>query len=174
MKELTFIFLCLLASVSNAVCRQNIIPSADPAAFIDQGDGTFLDSRTMLVWSKCPVGMHWSGIECKGEVASFRGLTEALDYVNTNLPKWRIPSAKELVSIVDYSCSMPAARPPVHFSGTSSFDFWFMTSTPQLEVTSDFTYTECTYVINFDDGYFGCYKDYGDPRDRYLLRVVKQ
>ena len=62
--------------------------------FVDNGDGTIIDKATGLIWQKADSGrgMNWQ---------------QALDYAeNLNLAghnDWRLPNAKELQSLVDYT-----------------------------------------------------------------------
>lgn len=80
--------------------------------FVDNNNGTVTDAATGLMWQKndSQQGMDWQ---------------EALDYAdNLNLDgysDWRLPSAKELQSIVDYSRSPQTSNSP-------AIDPIFMTS----------------------------------------------
>ena len=64
--------------------------------FIDNNDGTISDNATGLLWtqSNSSEGMNWS------EALSY---CETLDY--SGIDEWRLPDAKELQSIVDYTRS---------------------------------------------------------------------
>lgn len=71
--------------------------------FRDQGDGTIIDNATGLVWAKddsgkeSPKGMTWAAAlawAAKKNVDKYLGHND-----------WRLPNAKELQSIVDYSRS---------------------------------------------------------------------
>lgn len=65
--------------------------------FHDNGDGTITDRTTGLIWQKADSGkgMNWE---------------QALAYAGALKGGWRLPNAKELQSIVDYSRS-PAINP---------------------------------------------------------------
>ncbi len=98
--------------------------------FVDNGDGTVTDRATGLMWTKRDSGtaMNWeAALKC----------AEDLDLAGHD--DWRLPNAKELQSIVDYSRAPDAADPkrrgpaidPV-FEVTTP-ESWFWTSTTHLE-----------------------------------------
>ncbi len=64
--------------------------------FVDNGDGTITDQSTGLIWMKADsaVGMDWPKALRYAEDMEFAGHSD-----------WRLPNAKELQSIVDYSRS---------------------------------------------------------------------
>jgi len=71
-------------------------PNYGKNQFIDNGDGTVSDLATGLMWQKADKG---KGLDWKNALK----YAEALDLAN--LSDWRLPDAKELQSIVDYSRS---------------------------------------------------------------------
>lgn len=102
--------------------------------FVDNGDGTITDKSTGLEWMKkdSEKGMNWE---------------EALDYAGklryAKHSDWRLPTAKELQYIVDYTRSPDATRSPainrLFLTSTiknedGKIDFpYFWTSTTHLE-----------------------------------------
>ncbi len=68
--------------------------------FVDQKDGTVIDRATGLMWAKADAGapMDWP-----------HALESAASATTAGHSDWRLPNAKELQSIVDYSRS-PAAK----------------------------------------------------------------
>lgn len=71
--------------------------------FVDNGDGTVSDLATGLMWQKTD-----DGKSCNWEQALARAETlELADYTD-----WRLPNAKELQSIVDYSRSPQTTNSP--------------------------------------------------------------
>lgn len=89
-REKTFSVLCVRG---NAGYGQN--------DFIDQGDGTIVDRATGLQWSQtdsgdyAPGGLNWP------EALSWVQARNAEGYLGYR--DWRLPNAKELQSLVDYS-----------------------------------------------------------------------
>ncbi len=81
--------------------------------FVDNGDGTVTDNATGLMWQRSDNG---EGVNWKNALMYAENLTLA------NYSDWRLPNAKELQSIVDYT------RSP-SFTGTAAID-------PVFNVTS--------------------------------------
>jgi len=77
--------------------------------FVDNGDGTITDNATALTWTQNDsgdpsTGSGQGGLDWEGAL----NYCESLDYAGIN--DWRLPSAKELQSIVDYSRSPDATN----------------------------------------------------------------
>lgn len=84
------------------------------------------DSLTGLIWTKDVIGSHdWNG--AKKACADYRGAGES---------DWRLPTVKELLSIVDYSRSGPAVDTSF-FAGDLGYTW---TSTPDAESPSAFAW----------------------------------
>ena len=71
--------------------------------FVDNGDGTVSDNATGLMWQKTDNG---PGLDWQSSLAYSENL-ELADYSD-----WRLPNAKELQSIVDYSKSPQTTNSP--------------------------------------------------------------
>lgn len=83
--------------------------------FIDNGDGTISDSETGLMWQK----------EGSKEYLNFKDAEKYCKESNIADHKdWRLPTIKELISIVDYERRSPAIDPL--FQCESS---WYWSST---------------------------------------------
>lgn len=124
--------------------------------FTDNGDGTITDNATGLMWAKdgngagCNNGntRTWSQAITFAEGLTFAGHTD-----------WRLPNAKELISIVDYSRVGPAIDPV--FTNTQSNSYW-----------SGTTYADSTGVaweVYFGDGYVY----YSGKDTTYYVRAVR-
>jgi hypothetical protein len=116
------------ASTAASVPDDGAVQSGGPLRYVDNHDGTVTDLATGLTWEKkcdgCG-GLHdyglalvWSG-ESEDET-----VWDWLDALNREAAlgfaghsDWRIPSVKELVSIVDYERFNPAA--PAAFDGAA-------------------------------------------------------
>ena len=94
--------------------------------FIDNGDGTITDRATGLMWMKGDSGatMNW------GQALAY---AEGLEYAGYD--DWRLPNAKELQSIVDYTRAPDATDPQMRSAAIDPiFDLtetesWCWTST---------------------------------------------
>jgi hypothetical protein len=98
--------------------------------YTENDDGTVTDNETGLVWKQEP--------EPGGHT-----FAEALA-----LPKdgWRLPTIKELVSLVDHSRFAPAINTEF-FPGTPNVYFW--TSTPYADLSA----ISSSWVVDFYNGY---------------------
>jgi Protein of unknown function (DUF1566) len=94
------------------------------------------DLRTRLTWARCLVGQSWSGSTCTG----------APTYVNHDaalgLAKaatgWRLPSIKELSSLVDRNCGDATFDARVFPAARSAWSYW--SSTPK-SAASNYVWT---------------------------------
>ena len=86
--------------------------------FVDNGDGTITDKATGLMWMKVDSGNFKVGDKSDGTLNWQQALdwAENLDYAGYT--DWRLPNAKELQSIVDYTRSpiLPPRPPSIRFS----------------------------------------------------------
>jgi hypothetical protein len=116
--------------------------------FVDNGNGTISDNATGLVWSQADsgAGMNWSDALAYCEGSSVAGADD-----------WRLPSAKELQSIVDYSrspaTSNSAAIDPI-FSVTSITNEAGETDYP-------FYWSSTTHADSSGRGAFAAYVSFG-------------
>lgn len=114
-------------------------------AFVDNGDGTITDQATGLTWMQANNG---SGLDWENALA----YCSNLDYAS--IDDWRLPNAKELHSIVDYSrspdTSNSAAIDPIFQISTITNEagqpdypaFWSSTT----HATSDGRFSNAVYI----------------------------
>lgn len=74
-------------------------------------DGTVADPKTGLMWKRCMEGQTWSNGTCIGTPSTYtfaqaNALTGAVTFAGQS--DWRVPSIRELTTIVDYTLANPA------------------------------------------------------------------
>jgi hypothetical protein len=81
------------------------------ARFTDNGDGTITDNATGLEWIKDPIASPGGAFTSTMTWANAITSCEALIYPTGGHEDWRLPNILELLSIVDWGRSSPAANP---------------------------------------------------------------
>lgn len=124
--------LCPMAVTAAQTCHSYWPrPSTPINRFINNDDGTVTDKVTGLTWKRCSEGLSGNGCE-KGTAATFTW-EEALKTAATSSfagkNDWRVPTIKELGSIIERQCTMPAINEIV-FPATPTMSFW--SSTPYI------------------------------------------
>ena len=127
---------------------------AGRAALVDNGDGTVSDTGTGLMWQQAtaPGTYNWEQALAYCEDLSLAGHDD-----------WRLPTIKELRSIVDYTRYNPAMDTTAFLEVAAS---WYWSST-----TDDFNTFDSYYalVMDFYDGF-----DYSDLKgNSYYVRAVR-
>ena len=149
---------CLLLSMSAAqsdFCQNNLPPSNPDAVYIDHGDGTVTDTRTGLMWKQCAEGL--SDATCQtGSAQTFpwrSSLAQAEAGAFAEYSDWRLPNAKELLSLVEACRVYPAINAnffpntplsPIGFGGDSRP--WFWSSSPSYH------HSNAAWVVEFRHG----------------------
>jgi hypothetical protein len=117
-------------AVQTQTCHSYWPKASTPVSrFTNNNDGTILDNTTGLVWKRCSEGL--SGTLCESGTPTIFNWLEALktaavsNFAGKN--DWRLPSIKELATIVERQCTMPAINEIV-FPATPTMSFW--SSTP--------------------------------------------
>ena len=139
-------------------CRTEAeVPSTTPASrFQDNGDATVTDKSTGLMWAQCPEGLAGTGC-VTGSVATFTweaALVRARDSGLAGYTDWRLPTIKELSSLIEDRCYDPAINLAV-FPNTPASDFW---SASPSAVSSN-----GAWLVHFSYGYADhYYRSYGE------------
>jgi len=123
-------------------------PDYGQNAFTDNGDGTVTDTATGLTWMQADSG---SGLDWQSAL----NYCEALDLAGSSA--WRLPNAKELQSLVNYSRS-PAA------TNSAAIDPIFKVSSITNEagqVDYPFYWTSTTHADASGRGTFAAYVSFG-------------
>jgi hypothetical protein len=153
---LTAAVLMVATSPLSANCLGSIHPSTPNTQFKINADGTVLDKKTGLMWKRCkeaPIG----GMACNKILYTTWGaaLRMAADSVFAGYTDWRLPNVKELQSLVEESCAIPAinlAVFPKVYNGRNNDAVW--SSSPAKSGYG-------AWHVHFLDGSSG----YGDDHD---------
>jgi hypothetical protein len=123
--------------------------AAAQAAFTVNSDGTVTDSATGLIWDQCTYGLNGTGC-APGTAGIYYTWQDALKAaVTANAANykthndWRLPSVKELESLVKLEAAIPSIDGTA-FPNTPAAPFWSSTVyTPN---------TASAWYVNFGDG----------------------
>lgn len=118
--------------------------------FTDNGDGTVTDNVTGLMWQQATAdSMTWEAALAYCEGLPLAGYSD-----------WRLPTIRELCSIVDYGTYSPAIDTE-YFPDTMSSNYW--------SSTSNASHTDSAWLVYFNYGY----DDYDYKANTYYVRVVR-
>ena len=85
-----------------------------------------VDLEHQIEWLRCSVGQRWDGSKCSGSIVnlSLDIVPEAIKLANEQLGgKWRLPSKRELTSIVCKECPSPKINKEI-FPNTDNAPYW--------------------------------------------------
>ncbi|QUM78178.1 DUF1566 domain-containing protein [Moritella sp. 24] len=165
----------------NLNCEATLQQDYTPSDFIDNHDGTVIDLRTSLTWSKCTIGQRYelASNTCSGSGAiSYATWEEALiatgAYSINNISDWRLPNIKELGSLIDRSCAAPAINLTLFPNSISSI---YYTSTPykgDSDGTLPYSIAHLvSRVIDFSNGTEIPFSQHDSSLTTYAVRAVK-
>jgi hypothetical protein len=99
-----------------------------PSVFVNNTDGTVSDLTTGLMWEQ---KTDDGGLGDKDNMYTWQEALEWITELNAanylGYHDWRLPSVKELQTIIDYSRSLPAVN-PAYFPNTASSIYWTSTT----------------------------------------------
>ena len=115
----------LFIIVGNLVCA----PAVAAPRYLPSPEGQEItDSKTGLVWRRCAEGMTWKVNTCVGTAVflNYPGTNALAKTATATGPPWRLPTMKELSSIVVVreAAEGKAAIDPVAFPATPPARFW--------------------------------------------------
>lgn len=143
------------------------LPASTPSTRFKPGEaGIVADRQTGLSWMRCALGQDWNGADCTGTPAKYpwAGALDAVDKFNRQggyggHADWRLPTLKELESIVEHQCYDPACNLEI-FPATPITGFW---------TTSPHASHNHAMLIHFKYG-----KEYmGNKNQDWALRLVR-
>jgi hypothetical protein len=155
--------LAAAGSAIAATCPVNLGARETPtAAFTVNANGTVTHATTGLTWAQCTDGL--SGSACTTGSANLYqqwvgALAAAKDSNFAGFTDWRLPSKRELESIIDRSCFSPTANDAVF--PNVAVEHW--TS------TTDVSFPAQAWVVSFYDGTTTS----ASKGDYYAVRLVR-
>lgn len=120
----------------NQSCMYNIEQSAPLNRYrINSGGATVFDKVTGLTWSRCDLGQVWNDSlgYCEGEKLTVNWLdanAQATSYDVGGLTGWRLPNIKELATLTEDRCYLPAMNTEIFNTGTGME--YYYSSTPYV------------------------------------------
>ena len=85
-----------------------------------------IDTQHNIEWLRCSVGQRWNGSTCIGQIVnlSLETVPQAIKLAGEQLGGvWRLPTKKELKSIVCKSCPSPKINKDI-FPNTDNAPYW--------------------------------------------------
>ena len=101
------------------------------------------DTQTGLVWQRCTHGQTWNGSSCSGAANELTFAQALAKSAELKAQGWRLPSIKELFSLVTYGPGNTQLDPlvfPQTFTGQLDF---YLSSTPSITSAAN------AWVVNF-------------------------
>jgi hypothetical protein len=151
------------AGSATQTCRTlDLLQTAPVDRYTVNRDGTVTDKTTGLVWKRCSEGQ--GGADCEnGRAATYswreaNALAAASDFSGSKA--WRLPTVRELGTLLEYQCTMPAINLTV-FPATPATNFW--------TTTQYAGYVNGAWNINFNDGVH----DNSSKNYRLYVRLVR-
>ncbi len=146
-----------LAQVTDTETRlNNFLNSQDVGRFKDNNDGTVTDTKTGLIWlenANCFDRQNWNNAAAKAAELS-SGACGLSDGSYTG--QWRLPSRKELGTLVFIRAEKPPALPSNHpFKGVQFDIYWSSTSTSAnarawtVDFSSGFSYEIAKHFTSY-------------------------
>lgn len=161
-----------LPDTGQTKCYQGVYPYAEipcegtgqdgeyninPLSYTDNGNGTVTDNNTGLMWQEQDNGNTYNWYKASGTYdATYNPSSESVCGSLTlgGFSDWRLPTKKELITIVDYGIPYPGPTiKTTYFPNTKSSNYWSSTTYAY--------YPDYAWGVGFYNGsvYYG-YKDY--------------
>lgn len=99
----------------------------NPMSFTDNGNGTVTDNNTGLIWQQQDDGNYYNWYQASGTYDAIYNPT-AINVCGALGADWRLPTKKELMSIVDYSIPYPGPTINPVFTNTKQSYYWSSTT----------------------------------------------
>lgn len=133
------------------------LAAAAHAGWVPNADGTVTDTDTGLEWDRCTWGQTWDGNGCVGQARLMdwqQALTASVSASrarHAGQTDWRVPSVKELETLLDLERERPAID-PVLFPATLSEFYWSATNTWLSNIAPERTHVPVALGVHFEVG----------------------
>jgi len=135
--------------------------------FEENKNGTVIDKKSQLMWMKCSLGATWENNTCAGSALKYdwKNAVYSVSIFNDytapgGYSDWRLPTIKELETIVASNCVNPAIDEKA-FPATRSSGYW--------SITEDASYDYGAYLVFFLHG-----KPYlSNKQAEWFVRLVR-
>ncbi len=120
------------SSLASGNCKGMGAETTPSSQFRDNGDGSVTDKKSGLTWMKCSIGMTWNGKTCSGEPERENWKKAKAEAKTANEKrfagsrKWRLPTRKELETIIEHKCFAPSINSEI-FPRTATTGYWSAT-----------------------------------------------
>ncbi len=150
--------------------------AGEESAYRDNGDGTVSDLKTGLIWQQDP---DFTKLRTWSEAGSYASALQLAGHGD-----WRLPTIKELYSLIDFRGSSTSS-PPVPYIDTNYFDFQYVGTSFGLRLIDIQFWTSTQYVgttmngnhtvfgVNFADGRIKGYGTGQQPNGTTFARFVR-
>lgn len=152
-RTLLIALMCSIGLTTNAQqCTDSLRLSTPSQRFIILDGGIVKDRLTGLQWQRCAMGQTWEEGQCKEDRKkqvrswfTWQGAKDQVTYIqhHEKFKGWRIPSRKELESILEVACTDPTINTTI-FPNAPAWPFWAAT---EMESSSDYAWT-----VDFETG----------------------
>jgi hypothetical protein len=110
--------------------------SINPMSYTDHGNGTVTDNNTGLMWQKEDDNQTYNWYQASGTYSATNN-PSTIDVCGSlklgNQSGWRLPTKKELMSLVDYGVSyLDPAIMSAYFPNTNESYYWSSNPTPNI------------------------------------------
>jgi hypothetical protein len=144
-------------------------PTSDYAL---SSNGTVLHKPTQLTWQRCMVGQTWNGTACTGSASTLTwSQARAVTSNFAGQTDWRLPTALELDSLVDYTKANHTINTDVF--PESDPELWVWSGSTSAVIDSQPEDQRYTWGVSFKYGGLSSADTNVNSTDRYGVRLVR-
>ena len=147
---LAFAFgLSLACGASVAACVGGLPPTNPDRVYAVHDDGTVTDTRTGLMWKRCPEGQNWVDGDCLStpRLLSWEDAHQrARESDFAGYGDWRLPNIVELHTLVERCTAAPAINRTIFPGVSTGYGVHYLSSTPKA------THPGAVWTVDFRTG----------------------